>query len=141
LVIVGCWGCAGDLENPERFGFLLDNDGGGKAAAEIPPPPECLTTLFEMRCNSSACHGAGAPQVDLVSPGIQDRLVGKASTSTQCRPRVYVPTDGAQSLLLEKLEAVPECGIRMPIGDPLQESDLSCVSGWVKAVADASGGN
>jgi hypothetical protein len=134
LVIVGCWGCAGDLENPERFGFLLDND------AEIPPPPECMTSLFQARCNTTACHGAGSPQVDLVSPGLADRLVGKASTSTLCRPRVYVPMEGEESLLLEKLDAVPECGIRMPIGPPLEAADLSCVSGWVKAVADASGG-
>jgi len=133
LVIVGCWGCAGDLEDPERFSFLLDDDG-------IPQPPECMTSLFQARCNSSSCHDSEAQQIDLVSPGVGDRLVGVASTSLQCMPRVYVPTDGGESLLLEKFQPVPDCGIRMPIGPPLSDAEVMCVSGWVKAVADATGG-
>lgn len=133
LVIVGCLGCAGDLENPERFDFLLD---GG----DIPKAPECLTTLFKMRCNSAACHGEGAPQIDLVSTGIDERLVGKVSPTELCKDRHYVSTDGEPSLLLQKLQVPPPCGVRMPIGDPLGESDMKCVSDWVKAVSDAKGG-
>jgi hypothetical protein len=44
-------------------------------------------------------------------------------------------------LLLRKFEVMPPCGLRMPIGDPLPESDVMCVSGWVKAVAAAGGGS
>lgn len=141
LVIVGCWGCAGDLEDPERFDFLLDGATMMNAQGEVPKAPECMTSLFTAKCNSTACHGAGAPQIDLVSSGIEERLVGKASSSTQCKDRVYVATDSGESLLLRKFEAVPPCGIRMPIGEPLDQADVMCISSWVKAVADASGGS
>jgi hypothetical protein len=132
---VGYWGCAGDLDNPERFGFLLDG-----AQNEIPNAPECVTSLFKMRCNSAACHGEGASRIDLVSSGIEDRVLDKPSTSEFCKDRMYVATDGSPSLLLEKFQAKPPCGVRMPIGDPLPESDVKCVSDWVKAVSDAKGG-
>jgi hypothetical protein len=141
LLLVGYWGCAGDLQNPERFGFLLD--GATKENAnqgEIPAPPECLTSLFEARCGTTGCHAKDSPQIDLVSPGVADRLVDKSSTSSMCKDRPFVPTDGEESLLLRKLEVGPPCGLRMPLGEPLVAADMACVSGWVKAVSDANGG-
>jgi hypothetical protein len=145
LVIVGCWGCAGDLEDPERFDFLLDGATMMNAQGEIPKPPECMTTLLAANCSTStACHGAGALQIDLVSAGVETRLVDKSSTSELCKSaanNVYVPTNGSPSLLLQKLEARPPCGLRMPIGMPLEDADVMCISAWVEAVADASGGS
>lgn len=115
------------------------------AQGEIPKAPECMTTLFAATCSTStACHGAGSMLLDLVSAGVETRLIDKASTSADCKDEtdnVYVPTDGSPSLLLRKLEARPPCGLRMPIGMPLQASDMMCVSAWVKAVADAGGGS
>jgi hypothetical protein len=148
LVVVGCWACAGDLEDPERFDFLLDGATkmdaaqGQPSAGEIPKAPECLTTLLATRCGESYCHGAGVQsQVDLISPGLEDRLVGQESSTSQCMGRVFVPTDGSASLLLGKLQLPTPCGVRMPIGEPLVEAEVMCISAWVKAVADASGGN
>ena len=136
LVIIGCLGCAGSLEDPERFDFLLDSGGGG-----VPNAPECLTSLFKMRCGESFCHGSGAQQIDLVSTGIEDRLIGKVSSTELCKDRTYVSTDASPSLLLQKLSLPTPCGVRMPIGEPLPESDMMCISAWVKAVADAGGGS
>lgn len=140
LVIVGCWGCAGDLDDPERFDFLLD--GAMTNAPDAPPEaPECVTSLFETRCSTStACHGAESLQLDLVSADVESRLIDVSSTSRDCGDSVYVPTDGSASLLLEKLGEQPPCGLRMPIGQPLEESEMMCVSAWVQAVAAAGGG-
>lgn len=153
LVIVGCWGCAGDLENPERFSFLLDGGtkvtaaqgatgttGGTGGTSGIPKAPECLTSLFAASCSSAGCHAADAEPLDLVSSGVEDRLVNKPSSSTACKNYVYVTTDGSPSLLLQKLQAKPPCGLRMPLGPPLSADQLACVSGWVEAVSNAGGG-
>jgi hypothetical protein len=141
LVVVGYWGCAGDLDNPERFDFLLDGGTKTNAQGGIPAPPPCLTSLFEARCGIAGCHVANTQQIDLVSPKVEDRLVDVESTSAQCKDfGLFVSTDGSPSLLLQKLQVPPPCGVRMPIGDPLGESDMKCVSDWVKAVADSKGG-
>jgi hypothetical protein len=140
---VGYWGwrCAGDLDNPERFGFLLD--GGTKMNAnegEVPPPPQCLTALFAARCGKAGCHVADTQQIDLVSPKVEDRLVDQKSTSTQCKDHVLVASDGTESLLLKKVDGVPPCGLPMPLGEKLSVAEVKCVSDWVSAVSDAKGG-
>ena len=134
LVIVGCWGCAGDLENPERFSFLLDGGTKMNAQGGIPAPPPCLTTMFEARCGMSICHAANTAQIDLVSPKVQDRLVGKKAAGMACKEGVFVATDGSDSLLLQKLDGMPPCGSAMPLSGKLSSDELKCVSDWVKDV-------
>jgi hypothetical protein len=151
-------GCAGELRDPGRFAFLLDDDGGitappadggitpGKDAAPpdagkpkpIPPLPTCATMLFKERCASAACHGAGAAQIDLLSSGVEMRLVGKPSsesTTAQCKGRTLVATDGTDSLLLEKLNETPPCGLQMPLGSSLTDTETKCISDWVDLLA------
>jgi hypothetical protein len=163
LVIVGCWGCAGDLENPDRFDFLLDGgataqggrggtgssgtggaggSGAGGSGSSIPPISPCLKTLFEARCGTVACHAASSTFLDLMSPNVEQRLVGKTSTTDECKDDgVYVSSDGGDSLLLKKLEEQPPCGSKMPlVGGDLTDADITCVEDWVKSVSDANGG-
>jgi hypothetical protein len=138
---VGCWGCAGDLENPERFGFLLDGGTKTNAQGGIPAPPPCLTSLFEARCGMAGCHAAkSTTQIDLVSPKVEDRLVGKTPNGLACKDGVFVAADGTDSLLLQKVDGTPPCGSAMPLGGKLSADELKCVSDWVSDVSEAKGG-
>ena len=132
LVIVGYWGCAGDLENPERFGFLLDS------GSTIPQLDKCAVDLFAAKCTT--CHGKESQQIDLISAGVEARLLDQISETTQCKDFVLVDTAGGDSLLVDKLKADPPCGLRMPLGDALSDTEVACVEGWVKKVQAAKGG-
>jgi hypothetical protein len=141
LVIVGCWGCAGDLENPERFGFLLDGGTKMNAQGGIPAPPPCLTSLFETRCGTPGCHVANSTiQIDLVSPKVEERLLDKKPNGLSCKVGLLVATDGTDSLLLQKVQGSPPCGSAMPLNGKLSADELKCVSDWVKDVGDSKGG-
>ena len=133
--------CAGDLVNPDRFAFLVPDAGTDAAAApsNVAPAPACVTALFAKSCAGAACHSPPALQVDLTSPGVERRLVGKASPSTSvCNGHVFVASDGTQSLLLQKLTAPPPCGAAMPFGGtPVSASDLACVRDWVATLNGA----
>jgi hypothetical protein len=146
--MVLCLSCAGDLRNPDRFEFLLDSsapsdagnaDGAqssGDAATEGPPmTPTCATDLFKMKCNQMTCHGPGAPILDLVSPGMETRVIGKSSPNSQaCTDRVLVTTDGSPSLLIQKLQDPPPCGSKMPLIGTVTAAERMCLSDWVDAV-------
>jgi hypothetical protein len=127
LVVAAVAGCAGELENPERFASC---------------PPGFVEQLFQTRC-AGACHGATEPEagLDLVSTGVEARLVGEASTTTFCEGALMIDPEGtsdADHLLLDKLGADPSCGSRMPFGaEPLSAAELECVRRWVDATLGA----
>lgn len=146
-------GCASELEEPERFDFLLDGGagdagmmmggmdaGGGEPDAAEPEPdaapmdelPACVRDVFEATCAGAACHGAGAALLDVLSPGVADRLVGEpASPTGLCSGRTYIEP-GGDSLLLDKLGEDPACGERMPYGAlPLDDDQVQCLTDWV----------
>ncbi|HKP64499.1 MAG TPA: hypothetical protein VJV78_47505 [Polyangiales bacterium] len=142
-------GCAGDLRDPDRFGFLLDRGDGGMGSAkdggsdkdsgtpvELTPPPACVTKIFQNTCKNVTCHGAGASQVDLVSAGVEKRLVGKMSTSNGlCKNRVLVSASGGESLLIDKVtKTQPPCGSAMPIGSMLTDTEQTCLTDWVDSL-------
>lgn len=148
--------CAGDLDDPDRFAFLLGDggplvpadaaatdagapdagspDAGGPAMTSV---PVCVSNVFSMHCGSAACHGDGAVQVDLVSPGVQARLVDQAAGAAgMCAGRVFVASDASESLLLDKLSDAPPCGSKMPlVGADLASDELKCLTDWVASLA------
>jgi hypothetical protein len=94
-----------------------------------------VSALFKNKCASVACHGAGAPQVDLTSAGMESRVVGKnAADSGKCAGRVLVSRSGGPSLLLEKIDDQPPCGDQMPLGGSLPDADRKCVTDWVSSI-------
>jgi hypothetical protein len=124
--------CAGELEHPENFSFLR---GGGDGGGE---PPACVTQYFADTCGG-ACHGQDAALLDLVSPGVERRLVDQPSAADSvCGGRTLVATDGSESLLLQKLTTVP-CGSKMPFGGSASEAELACIRGWIDGLG--GGGN
>ena len=144
--MVLCLGCAGDLRDPERFDFLLDASGttGTTKDASTSMPadaagtteaPSCATAIFAAKCASIACHGAGAAQVDLVSPGVAARVIDQPSAENGlCKGRTLVATDGSASLLADKLLDAPPCGAKMPAVGSLTMDEQTCLSGWLDTV-------
>lgn len=120
-------GCAGDLQNPERFADC---------------PPGQVEQMFMQKCTSSdgmGCHGANMPDadLDLVSPGIGERVRSLTSTA-MCEGRALVDTPGGTHLMVEKVEDDPTCGSRMPFGEQaLSETEIECVRRWVDEIAEA----
>lgn len=141
--------CAGNLEQPERFHFLEGAGGFGNApdaatadagatdtpdtgAPTVPGVSTCVIDTFASACGTAACHGAGAPQVDLVSDGVAARLVDQSTAAGGlCAGRVYVASDGSESLLLDKLSDAPPCGSKMPLVGSITAVQSQCLSDWV----------
>lgn len=121
-VAIASAACAGELADPGRFADC---------------PPGYVEQLFQSRCGE--CHDATEPDafLDLTSPGVDQRVFGIASMST-CEGRMLVEPGGGDHLLLEKLEASPSCGTRMPLGLPaLSPIEIECVRRWVDDLAEA----
>ncbi len=117
--------CAAELERPERFA-----DCG----------PGRVEQMFVAKCG--ACHDADEPDafLDLVSPGVANRVIGISSTTELCEGRALVETTEQPHLLLDKIAGQPSCGARMPLGlQALSASDVECVRRWIDDTL-ASGG-
>jgi hypothetical protein len=130
------------------------NGGAGAAptsvdAASLPPPAAACPAgvdaigLIAKRCGG--CHGDRAPSkgLDLVTPGLADRLVGIKSTCPN-KQLLDAPAAGTTAVgeptghFLDKLEGpVTGCGAQMPYGTPaLTPSEFDCIVEWAaRAVA------
>lgn len=124
--------CAGELENPERFSApsvsrcTIDVD----VQTEIFGTPETPA-----KCGLGGCHGAvggaiaPASGLDLVSPGVEARLVGVTGV---CMGLLIDPADIENSLMIRKLHPSPGCGQRMPFGGMLTDDEIDCVTEWAQ---------
>jgi len=152
VVLMQAVACAGDLDDPERFAGLLDaaagdsgtgsdaaatGNGGGGVNATV---PECVTTLLTDRCGSQFCHGPGEAQVDLVSDGLEGRLVdAPANEAGPCTGTSFIAT-GGDSLLLQKVGDPDTCGAPMPIsGGALSVDEVGCLEAWVVGLGGMAG--
>src|SRR5262249_32624914 len=110
-------------------------------AHESPPVPDstgCVdvpTGIFAVRCANAGCHGtsmpAMPPNLDLVSPGVEARLVGKPS-GEGCPGVLVDPIEPEESILYKKLKKT-YCGSQMPwMGEKLNDTELACVRAWIE---------
>jgi hypothetical protein len=79
------------------------------------------------------CHVPGATAPDLVSPGVEMRLV---NVTSQCNGRPYI--GAADSYLADKIAgSPPECGLAMPFFMPqaLSQADEDCILNWIEEVS------
>jgi hypothetical protein len=94
--------------------------------------------------NDTACHGPTVKEsgLDLVSPGVASRLLGKAPdprTSIACAgnstPYLLPGTAPAGGLLFDKLSNTPPCGspCPFPLGG-LPTTQKNCLLQWATAV-------
>ena len=110
----------------------------GDGACTPGEPAEVIrASLFAPRCGS--CHGATSPEagLDLASPGLTARVVGRVA-GVCASQRVVVAGDPAASLLVRKLRGTQgACGDPMPLNDaPLSAAEIARVEAWVRSLAN-----
>ena len=107
-------------------------------ATTCKPDLESIQQIFQRSCAQQGCHAAAEPAaaLDLVSPGLEARLVGVPAAS--CDGTRVVPGDPEQSFLYHKLVAeMPACGLRMPLAGALPAEELACIEQWIAALPSA----
>ena len=129
LASIGLWAVSGCTAPPAAD----EGETGGMLECDVPQ-------MFEQRCGSETCHGGGsasASGLDLISPGVEDRLSG--APGTNCAGVLADPADPEASILYTKVSD-PSCGVLMPIGgEPLSEDELTCVSYWISGLLPPGG--
>jgi hypothetical protein len=147
-VALACQQCASDTTPPGA----MSNAGasGSGAVTNMTAPAATFTQVYEMlfprvtNAHCDMCHGL--PPYDLSNGNLTTgtdkattyaALVGKSSTSSMCKGRVLVaPSHPENSLLLQKLEPNPPCGLRMPNGGAtLTDTQIELVRSWIAAGA------
>jgi hypothetical protein len=124
--------------------------GSGVAGSSAQPAAATFTEIYQMlfpritNAHCDMCHGL--PPFDLSNGNFStgtDRastyasLVGKSSSSSLCKGKLFVdPKHPESSLLLQKLLPNPPCGLRMPNGGAnLSDAQVEMVRSWIAAGA------
>jgi hypothetical protein len=143
FILVCLSGCAGDLRDPERFGFVVRPDGGGgsgstkDAAVEADDAPkQCVLDIFKMKCAQSGCHVTNSTPLDLQSDGVADRLIDQGSNANGvCKGKTLLSTKkGEDSLFAQKLTDKQPCGSKMPLVGTLTPTEQMCLMDWIDSV-------
>jgi hypothetical protein len=120
---------------------------GSTETGEFGPGGSCdikaLLALPENGCSNAGCHGERFQgNLDLLSAGVDQRLLGVASHSEACGGELLVdPENVDNSLLLRLIDPVrfksSPCGVMMPFGSQagVSATTLTCFENWVKAIA------
>ena len=108
----------------------------GPPDAGHPPVCDPVKTFFSPSCATGLCHGADIQQanLDLASPGMPGRLVGKQANGG---PGLLIdPAHPDQSVLYAKVLADPPFNFQMPLaGEALSDVEVQCLLDWVRAAA------
>jgi len=135
VVVAACLlalaGCAGSLDNPDRFG-----DGGSNLTGFVCPSlgKPAKAEVILKKC-VSGCHSAAVIEsgLDLESPQAGGRLVDISTNA--CPPRHRV--DRADGGTLQELisQSTPSCAPSMPPGGGLTNGEISCIIEWTRNLA------
>jgi hypothetical protein len=163
-LVVMVIGCAGTLDDPERFRIqspleptdaatgadvaaLVDAGADAATSAVANPNTSCadvpqsvFARVAPTGCTTAGCHSAAskAGGLDLESSGLPARIVGAAATGG---PGLLIdPANPGASVMLAKLKTPPPFGGVMPPSAPLDDATLACVQNWVFAAAAADAG-
>lgn len=104
--------------------MVFDSASGGPASFE-----RVQTTVFDISCASSGCHGGGV-WPDLSAGKAYGNIVN--IESTQALPLVYPGLPDSSYLYLKLLPDAPISDGRMPLGGPyLDAASLEIVRAWI----------
>jgi len=135
VVVAAClWalaGCAGSLDNPDRFGDAGSNLNGFVCASLGQP---AKAEVIAKKC-VSGCHSASVAQsgLDLESVNAGARLVNVSTTI--CPPRHRVDSVDGGTLQEKISQPSPSCGAVMPPGGGLTNNEISCIIEWTRNLA------
>ena len=115
-----------------------------------------VNPLFQYWCGSASCHGdegtnnASQPSEApfwIFSPTRNTDWIGQAGSVTDdldCSGEMIINgTNPSQSLLVSSLRSQAACGLEMPDGFPIPESDadvITCIESWVNGVVATQAG-
>ncbi len=99
-----------------------------------PPPVTCdVTQVFVDRCGG--CHAPPEPNagLDLVSPGVGDRVANRPAT--QSSGVLADPSDPTDSVIYQRVQD-PNASNRMPppVFDPMTEEEVMCLRDWISGL-------
>jgi len=119
-------GCAGSLQDPERFDAGTPN-GFVCPTLNVPVKSEILAKKCAAGCHSAAVQMSG---LDLESPGTASRLVDVSTVECPPRKRVLSADGGVLEEMIS--QSSPTCGTAMPPGGRLTNSEIACVVEWTR---------
>ena len=124
-------GCPGTLSNPDDF-----IDGGTE--------PRSAQDVLGDSCATVGCHDdvSMAGDLDLLSPGVESRVVDVASKAIGCETNILVVAgDPDNSYLMDKIAgAFGICGSQMPLLDTLPPEDVELLRQWIIDLGDSGSG-
>jgi hypothetical protein len=138
------YGCPGSIDPALMGTGGTGNTGGGSGVCDAPTMVLQSTDQLKGCGSDASCHGATLKEsgLDLVSPGVIGRLLGKMpdpTTSLSCMsstmPYLMAGSNPAQGLIIDKLNSTPSCGLTMPypLGN-LPAAQRTCLMEWATAV-------
>ena len=124
-------GCPGTLSNPDDF---IDGGTG----------PRTAQAVFDDSCATAGCHDdvSTAAELDLLSPGVEGRVVDVASKAIGCETDILVVAgDPDSSYMIDKINgAFGICGSQMPLLDTLSPGDVEIIRQWIIDLGDSGSG-
>ncbi|MDX1639792.1 MAG: hypothetical protein R3281_17665 [Balneolaceae bacterium] len=122
FIAAGCSDSSTGTNGGENGG----NGGGGEIGTE--PTFTNVQMIFEQSCGGAGCH-IGSPQNGVQLDGY-DNVIN--SEGAQYGELVVQPNDANGSPLVDKIEADPQFGDRMPLGgSPLSQDRITQIREWI----------
>jgi hypothetical protein len=122
---------------PAAAGTDAPAAGASGSAAACDAPRD----VFPLVCGTSICHDGPVNRLDLIAPGVAERLLDVPAAGVHCATSGLLLVDSQQpehSLLLAKLTEQPPCGSPMPLGSGpagLTQTQLDCIAQFVATLA------
>jgi hypothetical protein len=116
--------------------------GTGGAGAQPPggdePPPSSGGAcdgfeVLNLKCNGGGCHGDGSSLGDFAaSEEAALAVVGEDAIATCSGEGPMIdPANPRQSVIMQKVLGTATCGGQMPLGTPLEDSEIDCLEEWI----------
>jgi hypothetical protein len=101
-----------------------------------PDLPSIQATIFQPRCVSSGCHAPNDSAGKLALGVSLDAKELIGVRSSVCPDKILVvPGAPDRSFLYDKVaSSPPSCGLHMPLGEQLADSQKACIRAWIEAL-------
>jgi len=127
------------------IGFMIGCSSNGSpeqpeqpvAAKDDPSFSQDIQSIFNSNCTASSCHGSSAQAgLTLISGQSYNNLVNVDSSQVPSKKRV-LPSDAANSYLVNKIEGTQTVGGRMPLNSSaLSSTQIQNIKNWINQGAE-----